>query len=532
MGMESCHDLKMKADLIIFNAKIFIPDQVSPAINCIAVKDGKILRIGSDNEIRSRYWAPENINASKAFVYPGFNDAHSHFTGYALSLRYADLTQAHSFSDIIEIIEGYRKQHPDGWIMGWGWDQNNWQVKEFPDNKLINKLFPGVPVVLVRIDGHAVLASDAAIEAAGIKAPVKKGEAILRNNSFTGIFLETSADKIRNAIPKPTLSETIEYLMVATKLCHEVGLTSVTDAGLEKSEILLLDSLQKAGKITLRVDAWLSPTQENYDYFLKDSVYQTPFLRVGAIKMYADGALGSRGACLLSPYSDDSPNRGILVTTASEMDAVCKLAYDHGFQVNTHAIGDSAVRMVLHAYARILQPENDRRWRIEHAQVVNENDFGWFAKYHIIPSIQATHATSDMDWAERRLGPQRVKDAYAYNRLLLQNGWLPNGTDFPIESIAPIKTFYASVARKDANGQPEEGFMMENALSREDALKSMTIWAAKASFSEKVKGTIEEGKAADFTILNTNLLNAAEDKLLKSKVLYTVVDGKIVYKAK
>jgi predicted amidohydrolase YtcJ len=311
-----------------------------------------------------------------------------------------------------------------------------------------------------------------------------------------------------------------------------VGLTSVTDAGLEKSEILLIDSLQKAGKIMLRIDAWLSPTQENYDYFLKESVYQTPFLRVGAIKMYADGALGSRGACLLSPYSDDSPNRGILVTTTAEMDAVCKLAYDHGFQVNTHAIGDSAVRMVLHAYARILQPANDRRWRIEHAQVVNENDFGWFAKYHIIPSIQATHATSDMDWAGRRLGSHRIKDAYAYNRLLQQNGWLPNGTDFPIESIDPIKTFYASVARKDANGQPVDGFMMENALSREDALKSMTIWAAKASFCEKAKGTIEEGKAADFTILNTSLLNAAEDKLLKSKVLYTVVDGKIVYKAK
>ena len=532
MGLESCHDMKKKADLIIFNAKIFLPDQVAPGINCIAVKDGKIIKVGPDAEIRSRYWADVNINASKAFVYPGFNDAHSHFTGFALSMRFADLTQAQSFNEVLEILQGYRKQHPTGWIIGRGWDQNNWPVKKFPDNELLNRLFPGVPVVLTRIDGHAVLASDAAIKAAGIVYPAKKGEAVTSNNSFTGIFLEGTADQIKNAIPQPSTSEIIDYLMVAAKLCQEAGLTSVTDAGLDKTQILLIDSLQKAGKLNLRIDAWLSPTQENFDYFLKDSVYETPFLRVGAIKMYADGALGSRGACLLSPYSDDFPNKGIAVIKPAELDAVCKLAYQNGFQVNTHAIGDSAVRMVLHAYARFLQPDNDRRWRIEHAQVVNENDFGWFAKYHIIPSIQATHATSDMDWAGKRLGQRRLQNAYAYNQLLRQNGWLPNGTDFPIESIDPIKTFYASVTRRDANGLPEEGFMIENALSRTDALKSMTIWAAKASFSEKAKGSIEVGKVADFTILNTDLLNAPDDKLLKTKVLYTIVDGKIVFERK
>jgi hypothetical protein len=234
---------------------------------------------------------------------------------------------------------------------------------------------------------------------------------------------------------------------------------------------------------------------------------------------------------MLNPYLDDPKNQGIPVTSPEALAEICKKAYDHGFQMNTHAIGDSAVRMVLHTYSKFLKPGDDRRWRVEHAQVVNENDFDLFMKYHIIPSIQATHATSDMDWAQRRIGIARLKNAYAYNRLLQQSGWIPNGTDFPIEGIEPIKTFYASVARKNADGEPEEGYMMENALSRMDALKSITIWAAKAAFLEKERGSIEVGKMADFTILNTDLIKARENKILGSKVLYTIVNGKIVYKA-
>jgi len=532
MSLESCHDLKKKADLIIFNAKIYSPDSLAKEVNCIAVSQGKILGIGTDAEIRSRYWSPENVNVSGAYVYPGFTDAHSHFTGFALGLRYADLTQAHSFDEVLEILKGYRKLHPEGWIVGRGWDQNNWPHKVFPDNKLLNKLFPDVPIVLTRVDGHAVLASDAAIRAAGIVFPGKNGEAKQQNGTFTGIFLESLADKLRTSIPLPSTKEITVLMETATKLCHQVGLTAVTDAGLNKTEILMLDSLQKAGKLTLRIDAWLNPNEENFEYFMKDTVFHTPFLKVGAIKMYADGALGSRGACLLEPYLDEPKNRGILTISPNELSAVCKRAYDHGFQMVTHAIGDSAIRMVLHTYSKFLKPGDDRRWRIEHAQVVNENDFELFAKFHIIPSIQATHATSDMDWARHRIGYQRLQNAYAYKRLLQQNGWLPNGTDFPIEDISPIKTFYASVARKNSFGEPLEGFMMENALSRTDALKSITTWAAKASFCEKQRGSIEVGQAADFTILNTDLIKSPENKILMSKVLYTIVDGKTVYKAK
>ncbi len=531
MSLESCHDLKKKADLIIYNAQIYSPDSLATGVNCIAVKNGKILAFGTDGSIRSRYWAPENINAAGGFIYPGFTDAHSHFTGFALGLRYADLTQASSFDEVLQILVDYRKLHPDGWIVGRGWDQNNWPGKRFPDNKMLNKLFPDVPVVITRVDGHALLASEAAIKAAAMDFPGKKGQAIIIGGEFSGIFLEDMADKIRNAIPLPSTAEISDLMVTANRLCHQAGLTAVTDAGLDKSAILLLDSLQKSGTITLRIDAWMSPNEENYDYFMKDTIFQTPFLRVGAIKMYADGALGSRGACLLSPYFDDPHNQGILVTSPEALSAICKRAYEHGFQMNTHAIGDSAVRMVLHTYAKFLKPGDDRRWRIEHAQVVNEDDFVLFKKYHIIPSIQTTHATSDMDWARLRLGFARVKNAYAYKRLLQQNGWLPNGTDFPIEGIEPIKTFYAAVARKDIHGEPEEGYMMENALSRMDALKSITFWAAKASFTEKERGSIAVGKVADFTILNTDLIKAPENKLLMTKVLYTIVDGKTVYEA-
>lgn len=528
----SCHDLKKEVDLIIFNAKIYTPDSLKPNINCIAVKSGRIFKIGTDAEIRSRYWAPENINASRAVVYPGFIDAHSHFTGYAKNLRNADLSQACSFDEVLEILKGYRLQHPEGWLVGRGWDQNKWKNKKFPENTALDKQFPGVPVVLTRIDGHAVLASDAAIKAAGIVFPGKAGEAIVVNGRFSGIFLENMADKIKDAIPQPTTAEISGLLLTASKFCHEAGLTSVTDAGLNKSEILLLDSLQQAGKLLLRIDAWLNPNEENFDYFLKDKMFETPFLRVGAIKMFADGALGSRGACLLKPYSDDPGNYGLMVTSPSDFSNICKKAYNYGFQINTHAIGDMANRMVLQTYAKLLKEGNDRRWRVEHAQVVDDGDFGLFGKYDIIPSVQATHATSDMGWAESRLGNQRIKNAYAYKRLLDQNGWLPNGTDFPIEGIEPLNTFYAAVARKDREGNPENGFNPENALSRDEALKSITIWAAKASFSEKEKGSIETGKMADFTILDTDLLKAAENELIKAKVVYTVVNGEVVFKGK
>jgi len=525
----SCHDMKKEVDLIVYNTTIYTLDSLGSTAESIAIDDGRIIAVGNDAMVRSRYWSAHTIDGAGLFVYPGFIDAHAHFSGFAEYLRYADLSSSSSFQDVLQIVKEYNKAHPGQWIVGRGWDQNKWPGKQFPDNKMLNQLFPDVPVVLTRVDGHAVLANEKAIRMAGLQSPFQRGEVVMVNGIPTGIFLERTADQIKAAIPEPDETEWEQLLAHAASLCHAAGLTAVNDAGIDREMILRMDTLQKAGKLKIRIDAMINPTEENMDYFMPGKGYSTPFLRVGSVKIYADGALGSRGACLLRPYSDDSSNRGILVTNEAFIRNVCKKALESGFQVNTHAIGDSAVRMVLHSYADFLKGPNDLRWRIEHAQVVHENDFELFGKYSIIPSVQATHATSDMHWAQQRLGVSRIRNAYAYKRLLDQNGWIPNGTDFPVEAIYPMNTFYAATARKDKSGKPEGGFHSENALSRLEALRSMTIWAAMASFTDSYLGSIESGKMGDLVILDQDLINVPENQILDTKILYTILGGEIVY---
>lgn len=272
----------------------------------------------------------------------------------------------------------------------------------------------------------------------------------------------------------------------------------------------------------------LNPTEENTSYFITKGPYITPGLVVRSIKLYADGALGSRGACLLQQYSDDDQS-GFMVNNSDYFNKYCALAKKHNYQVCTHAIGDSANRYILHLYATYLQNSNDLRWRIEHAQVVDKEDIGMFGKYNIIPSVQTTHATSDMYWAEKRLGPVRVKNAYSYKSLLEQNGWLPNGSDFPVESINPLYGYYSAIFRKDHKGFPEGGFQMENSINRIQALKAMTIWAAKSNFMENSVGSIEKGKFADFVVLDKNILECPEKDLLGLQVLQTFINGEQVF---
>ena len=330
-------------------------------------------------------------------------------------------------------------------------------------------------------------------------------------------------------IPPLTQQEQAEALLMAQENCLAAGLTMVVDAGLDRQVIELIDSLQLKSEIKLRVDAMLNPDEENLQFYLPKGVYQTDKLRVGSIKLYADGALGSRGACLLEPYSDAPGKTGFMIQEPDYYNSICERAYQYGYQVNTHAIGDSGVRFILQAYATVLKGKNDRRWRIEHAQVVHPDDFSMFGSYSVIPSIQATHATSDMKWAAERLGSERMKGAYAFRKLLMENGWLPNGTDFPIEDIPPIYTFYASVVRKDHDGFPEGGFQMENALTREEALRSMTIWAAMGSFREKETGSLETGKWADLVVLDRDVMKCPETEILKAQVLKTFIAGREVW---
>ena len=525
--MNSCHDMKHPADLIIYNANIYTCDSAFSVAQAVAIKDGLIISLGTTDYVLSRYGSDDQINAKGKYVYPGFIDAHSHFYGLANMQRYADLSGAGSFEEVISIIRQWHTDYPSEWILGFGWDQNKWPGKQFPSNSLLDKHFPGVPILLTRIDGHAVLASTEAINRSQLGV-IPQGEAIYNNGKLTGVFLESTADKIKAAVPQISEMETESNLMKASELCYAAGLTSVTDAGLDAADIQRLRQLQDAKKLLLRINVMLNPTEENFEKYLSKGIITTPVLTIRSIKLYADGALGSRGACLRKPYTDDPGTKGMMVISENKMEEFCKKAFDAGFQVCTHAIGDSAVGFVLRQYAGFLKGKNDRRWRIEHAQVVDPQDIDLFGDFNIVPSIQATHATSDMGWADERLGA-RIKYAYAYKQLLRQNGWLPNGTDFPIEAIDPLKTFYASVARKNNEGKPAMGFQSENALSRIEALKSMTIWAARASFDEKAKGSIEAGKFGDLVIMDQDLMKVSEDQLLKTTILYTVIGGKVVY---
>ena len=346
---------------------------------------------------------------------------------------------------------------------------------------------------------------------------------------MTGILSENAADHVKNSIPEPDDKILSGLLKTAQQNCFAVGLTGVSDAGLNYHIIRLIDSLQHKEVLKIHVYAMLEPTTENIEKFVKNGTYKTPGLTIRSFKMYADGSLGSRTALLKKPYSDDPLKTGIQVTPADSIRQICRLAVKYGYQVNIHAIGDLANQVVLDIYGEFLKPGNDLRWRIEHAQVVDPVDLPKFKKYSVIPSIQTTHATSDMSWAGDRLGKERIRWAYAYRDLLNQNGWIANGTDFPVENISPVLSFYAAVARQDVNGNPPSGFQIKNGLLREDALRSITLWAAKADFDDDEMGSLETGKRADFVILDKDLMEIPYSEIPKIKVIKTFVDGKLVF---
>jgi len=529
--INSCTMSKHKVDYIIQNARIYTVDSDFSIAGSMAVADGKIQGIGSKEDIFSEYSSETIIDLKNSFIYPGFIDAHCHFYGYGLgdALK-ADLKGTLSFEEVMDRLKQHAENHDEGWLLGRGWDHNDWPEKIFPTKERLDELFPGRPVLLTRIDGHAALANSYALEMAGITASTRidGGDIIMFNGEPGGILIDNAISLVEELIPEANDADIAEALLLAQQRCFDAGLTSIVDAGLDYNVIRIIDSLNKSGDLLMRIDAMISPTEENFREYMDKGIYETPYLRVGSLKLYADGALGSRGACLLEEYDDDAGNYGLILETEDYYRKMCQRAYDAGYQVNTHAIGDSGVRLMLDVYADILQGPNDRRWRIEHSQIIDEKDFSKYGAYNIIPSVQATHATSDMYWAADRIGPERIKNAYAYKKLLEQNGWLANGTDFPIEEIYPLHTFYASVARKDLSGFPPEGFQMENALSREETLRSMTIWAAKSSFREKTSGSLEKGKYADFIILDRDIMKVDADQIPEAEVVATFSGGRQV----
>jgi predicted amidohydrolase YtcJ len=533
--VAACQQKKQyNADLLVTNAVVYTVDSNFSTAQAFVVNAGKIIAVGDSLTLEKEYTARQVIDAGGHTVYPGFIDAHAHFYKYGLGLQQADLRNAHSWNEIVDTVNSYARRNTEGWILGYGWDQNLWKTKQFPDKAKLDSLFPVRPVLLSRIDGHAAIANQAALNIAGVKPgqTISGGVIETIKGKLTGILIDNAVGIVRRKIPEPDDTVTQHAFLDAQRNCFADGLTTVADCGEPYTLISNITELQNKGDMKIRMFMMLSDKPENFTYLFKHGVYKTPGLDVRGFKMYADGALGSRGACLLQPYTDQKNWRGFLLSSQQHFAEVAQKVYAHGFQLSTHAIGDSANRVILKIYAAVLKGKNDRRWRIEHAQVLDPGDINVFGQYNIIPSVQPTHATSDMYWAVKRLGPQRLKTAYANKQLLEQNGWLPLGTDFPVENINPLYTFYAAVERKDLNGYPANGFQPRNALSRTEALRGITIWAAKAQFEEKEKGSIEPGKYADFVILDNDIMKINGAALPKVKVLKTYVNGEKVYEEK
>lgn len=527
---------KKGADLLVYNATIYTVDSAFSTAEAMVVRDGKILATGTRSELEKSYRCRETLDAGGRFVYPGFYDAHAHFVNYGLGLQQADLTGTQSWEECLQRLQEFKTSRPrlDGqWIIGRGWDQNDWTEKYFPEKTALDTLFPDHPVLLTRVDGHAAIANQRALDLAGIKAgdTLTGGSIEEMEGSLTGILIDNAIDRVSARIPAPDTAQIREALRQAQENCFAMGITSVADCGLHHPTVELLQALEKEGSLLMRMFIMLSDDPSNYAWAEKNGPVKTDRLRVNAIKVYGDGALGSRGACLLQPYHDKPGHHGFLLSRPEHFDSVAAWCLKNDWQLCTHAIGDSGNRTILSIYEKHLKGKNDKRWRIEHAQVVNAADFIRFGLSSVIPSVQPTHATSDMYWAGDRLGPERVKGAYAYRQLLEQNGWLPLGTDFPVEDISPFKTFLASVFRTDAKGWPDGGYQAENALSREQTLRGMTSWAARAGFEENEKGSLEKGKWADFIILDRDLMKVPATELLQTRVLYTYLAGRRVFAA-
>lgn len=523
------HSCQQQIDLIVYNAKVYTVDEKDNRASAFAINKGKFIDIG-DDEILKRYSANNVIDAKQLPVYPGFIDSHCHFLQLGLIQNQLDLFGTNSFEDVIEKVKDYSKNKNKKIILGRGWDQNDWKINKLPNKEKLDLLFPKIPVVLWRIDGHAMIVNQKALDMAGInnKTKYESGLIVKENNIMTGVLIDSPMNLIERIIPDPDVNEKITALQRAEKIAFSNGLTTVDIAGIKKEDIFLIDSMQQNGLLDIRVYAMISNDKSSVDYFLKNGPIKTDFLNVRSIKVYSDGALGSRGAVLKAEYSDKKNHYGSYITS---IDSIQELAYklaQSQFQMNTHAIGDDAIHSVLSAYKNALVFSKNPRWRIEHAQIIDTTDIKLFNK-KIIPSVQPTHLISDMYWLNDRIGPSRMSGSYAYKRLLEKSGSIALGTDFPVESVNPILTFYAAVVRKDINGFPEDGFLPENKLSRNEALKGMTIWAAHANFEEKEKGSIEIGKNADFVILDRDILTISEKRLHSTKIVATIINGKIVY---
>jgi hypothetical protein len=529
-------------DWILVNANIYTVNPAQPQAEALAVRGGRLVAVGGNAAIRRLAGGSTKVvDAGGMTVVPGLIDAHGHMLGLGQSLQRLDVHGANSPAEVGELVkrEAARRK-PGEWIQGRGWDQNKYPSREFPTHEALTAAAPDNPVLLTRVDGHAAWVNAKAMELAGITAATSdpEGGRIIRDSSGrpTGIFVDHAQGLVGSRLPRGTQADTLEALALAAKECVRLGLTGAHDAGEPLNVINAYKELIAAKRLPLRVYAMIGGAGPALDQYFKSGPeigFGNGHLTVRSIKIIADGALGSRGAALIDDYSDEPGNRGLLTVTPDELLRVSEQALEHGFQVNTHAIGDRANRLVLDIYEAALlsrkQFPRDHRFRIEHAQILAPSDFPRLARLGIIASMQATHATSDMPWAERRIGHERAKGAYAWRTMLNAGARLADGSDFPVESPNPLFGIYAAITRQDQAGNPAGGWFPEERLTREEALRSFTIDAAYAAFEEKEKGSLEVGKLADFVVLSRDIMKVPPSQIPTTEVLRTVVGGETVY---
>jgi hypothetical protein len=536
-------------ELLMHGGDVHTLDDARPRAEAVGVRGGRIVFVGSEADAAARTDDRTRVvDLRGGHAYPGFADAHLHLARLGRFLQRVDLVGTASYAEVVARAAAQAARQPAGtWVLGRGWDQNDWEQAEFPHHAPLSEAVPDHPVLLERVDGHASLANAAAMRAAGLDAGVATphGGRILRdaNGAPTGVLIDSAEQLVERAVPAPDPAQDRDAVRLAVAELHRRGITAVHDPGVPLATARLYGEMARAGELPLRVYVMLSADdpavwRDAPDLPASDLTGQG-LVAVRAVKAYADGALGSRGAALLDDYADEPGNRGLVVTPPDRIEALAERCLRAGWQLATHAIGDAANRAVLDAYeaafAAVPPAErpaggDDPRFRVEHVQVLAPQDVPRFAALGVIPSMQAQHQTSDMAWAGDRLGPDRVRGAYAWRALLDTGARIAGGSDAPVERVDPLAAFHAAVTRQDEHGRPPGGWHPEQAMTRAEALRHMTRWPAFASFDEERLGVLAVGRCADLVVLDTDLETAPAGSLPGAGVLLTVVDGRIVHR--
>jgi len=530
-----------QADLVLTNAHIYTSDVNRPVAEALAVRGGRIAFVGSNRGALALAGPrTERLDLGGKTVITGMVDAHAHLLGLGQALRTVDLVGTRSYDEVIaRVVERAKTARPGEWIRGRGWDQNDWADTRFPTHAALSRAVPNNPVYLTRVDGHAALVNAKALELAQVTAatPDPTGGRFIRDsaNNPTGVLVDGAQGIVGRVIPAPSRAELREQTLAAIAEANRWGLTGIHDAGVAPEGIAVYEELAKEGRYSLRNYVMVRSGDSVLDAFMQRGPQKALYdgrLWIRAIKLVADGALGSRGAALLEPYSDDPGNTGLITTPPERIKSVAVRALKAGFQVNVHAIGDRANRMVLDQFEAAFRevPTADHRFRIEHAQILRYQDIPRFAELDVIPSMQGSHQTSDMYWAPNRLGPARLGGAYAWRSLLNTGVVIPNGSDFPVEAVNPLISFHSFFTRQDTDNFPPGGWMPEQRTTRQEALLSITLWPAYAAFMENESGSLTIGKYADFVVLDRDIMTVAPEEVLGTRVLLTMLGGKAVYR--